>query len=215
MPRIAHRGFALAILAVTAAAGLAAWIVLSSSASKPPAAEDVAVTTAQQRELLQRGSVRASIVTRGATTVALRAELAPGRDAPGIVVASRSVHVDGAGRHGANLRLTPDGRLRRTGIGRGLTVVVHCAGVRRRLAAAPAILLGTHRGRPHASAHTGLTAQPAEEPLLGLGQHLELGLVGHDAELVERQLLGFVHGSRCRLDPLHQPLRSSARRHLR
>ena len=111
MPRIAHRGFARAILAVTAAAGLAAWIVLSSSASKPPAAEDVAVTTAQQRELLQRGSVRASIVTRGATTVALRAELGPGPDAPGVVVASRNVHVDGAGRHGVKLDLTPDGRL--------------------------------------------------------------------------------------------------------
>jgi hypothetical protein len=59
-------------------------------------------------------------------------------------------------------------------------------------------------GRPDAGSHAGLAARPAEEASSGLLEHLELGVLLIDAELVERGVLGVFDRLAGRLDPLHQ-----------
>ena len=69
-----------------------------------------------------------------------------------------------------------------------------------------ALDLGARPGGADAGPHTGLTADPAEEALGGLLEHLELGVVGVDAQLVEGGLLGLLDGTAGDLDPLHAAL---------
>lgn len=66
-----------------------------------------------------------------------------------------------------------------------------------------AVVLGTGPGRPHPGTNPRLGPDPPEQPALGLGEQLELGVVLADTQAIESSLLGLLDAAARCLDPLH------------
>jgi hypothetical protein len=75
---------------------------------------------------------------------------------------------------------------------------------------AASLLLRSSLSRPHAGPQPGLTAHPTEQAGSRLFDHVEFGLVGADAELVQRCLSCGLDGLGGGFDPLHAGVSLSA-----
>jgi hypothetical protein len=78
------------------------------------------------------------------------------------------------------------------------------------LAFAASLLLRSSLSRPHAGPQPGLTAHPTEQAGPRLLDHVEFGLVGAHAELVQRCLSCGLDGLGGGFDPLHAGVSLSA-----
>ena len=65
------------------------------------------------------------------------------------------------------------------------------------------ITLGAHGGGPNPCPHAGFATHQAEQPLAGLLEHFELGVIDIDTESVERHMLGLLDGFGGHFDPFH------------